>query len=79
MGVFVAHGSIGKLTFARKDAAVWDAVLKDIRASVDVARRVHAKSIGHVRSLWKGRQILTNRCAGDVSDLMTVRFCRRGR
>ncbi len=43
MGVFVAHGSIGKLTFARKDKAVWDSVLKDIRNSIDVARRVNAK------------------------------------
>ncbi|MCG8652083.1 MAG: TIM barrel protein [Pirellulales bacterium] len=43
MGVFVAHGSIGKLTFARKDKTVWDSVLKDIRDSIDVARRVNAK------------------------------------
>ena len=43
MGVFVAHGSIGKLTFARKDKAVWNSVLKDIRDSVEVAKRVNAK------------------------------------
>lgn len=43
MGVFVAHGSIGRVTFARKDEAVWDAVLKDIKASVEVAKRVNAK------------------------------------
>ena len=43
MGVFVAHGSIGKLTFARKDPAVWDAVLKDMRDSVEVAKRVNAR------------------------------------
>lgn len=43
MGVFVAHGSIGRLTFARKDKAVWDSVLKEIRESVEVARRVGAK------------------------------------
>ena len=43
MGVFVAHGSIGRLTFARKDPAVWEAVLKEIRESVEVARRVGAK------------------------------------
>ena len=43
MGIFVAHGSIGKLTFARKDKAVWDSVLSDIRDSIDVARRVNAK------------------------------------
>lgn len=43
MGVFVAHGSIGKPTFVRKDKAVWDSVLKDIRDSVEVAKRVNAK------------------------------------
>jgi len=43
MGVFVAHGSIGKLTFARKDKDVWDAVLKDIQDSIEVAKRVNAK------------------------------------
>ncbi len=43
MGVFVAHGSIGKMTFARKDKAMWDTVLKEIRESIDVAKRVNAK------------------------------------
>ena len=43
MGVFVAHGSIGKVTFTRKDEAVWDAVLKDLKDSLDVAKRVNAK------------------------------------
>ena len=43
MGIFIAHGSIGKLTFAVKDEDVWAAVLKDFRESVDVARRVNAK------------------------------------
>jgi hydroxypyruvate isomerase len=43
MGVFVAHGSIGKLTFAKKDQAVWESVLADLRHSVEVARRVNAK------------------------------------
>lgn len=43
MGVFVAHGSIGRLTFAKKDEATWNVVLKDIRDSVDVARRVGSK------------------------------------
>lgn len=43
MGVFVAHGSIGRLTFARKNPAVWDEVLKDIRDSIEVAKRVNAK------------------------------------
>jgi len=43
MGVFVAHGSIGKLTFARKDKDVWNSVLKDIKDSIEVAKRVNAK------------------------------------
>ncbi len=43
MGVFVAHGSIGRLTFAKKDNQVWDAVLKDMHVAVEVARRVNAK------------------------------------
>ena len=43
MGVFVAHGSIGKVTFARKDKAVWETVLQDIRDSIEVAKRVNAK------------------------------------
>lgn len=43
MGVFVAHGSIGKTTFTRKDKDVWDSVLKEIKESVEVAKRVNAK------------------------------------
>ncbi|HAH48945.1 TIM barrel protein [Gimesia sp.] len=43
MGVFVAHGSIGKTTFTRKDKNVWDSVLKEIKESVEVAKRVNAK------------------------------------
>jgi hydroxypyruvate isomerase len=43
MGVFVAHGSIGKLTFAKKVQAVWDSVLADIRDSLEVAKRCGAK------------------------------------
>jgi hydroxypyruvate isomerase len=43
MGVFVAHGSIGKLTFATEDPAQWDSVLSDIRDSVQVAKRCGAK------------------------------------
>lgn len=42
MGVFVAHGSIGKLTFAVRDEAAQEAVLRDIHDSVEVARRVGA-------------------------------------
>jgi hydroxypyruvate isomerase len=43
MGVFVATGDFGKVTFAGSDKAAHEAVLKDIRDSVDVAKRVNAK------------------------------------
>ena len=43
MGVFVAHASFGKVTFAGSDPAVRDAVVDEIRASVEVAKRVNAK------------------------------------
>lgn len=43
MGVFVATADFGKVTFARKNDAAWDAVLADMRDSVDVAKRVNAK------------------------------------
>jgi hydroxypyruvate isomerase len=43
MGVFVANADFGKVTFAGRDQAVREAVLADIRASVDVAQRVNAK------------------------------------
>ena len=43
MGVFVAHGSIGQATFVKKDNAVWDSVLQDMKDSIEVAKRVNAK------------------------------------
>jgi hydroxypyruvate isomerase len=45
MGVFVAAGAgaFDKVTFAGDDKAAWDAVLAEIRESVDVAKRVRAK------------------------------------
>jgi len=43
MGVFVAHGSIGRTTFVRKDNGIWASVLQDIRDSIEVAKRVNAK------------------------------------
>ena len=43
MCVFVAHGSIGRTTFVRKDNGVWESVLQDIRDSIEVAKRVNAK------------------------------------
>ena len=43
MGVFVANADFGKVTFARKKDDAWDAVLADMRSSVEVAKRVNAK------------------------------------
>ena len=38
-GVFVAHGSIGKQTFTVKNEDVWNGVIKEIKDSVEVAKR----------------------------------------
>jgi hydroxypyruvate isomerase len=43
MGVFVAHGNFGKVSFAGSDREARDQVVKDIEASVEVAKRVNAK------------------------------------
>jgi hydroxypyruvate isomerase len=43
MGIFVCHGDFGKVTFAGRDEAAREAVVKDIRDSVDVAKRVNAR------------------------------------
>jgi hydroxypyruvate isomerase len=45
MGVFVAAGAgaFDKVTFAGDDTDVWDSVLKEIRESVEVAKRIRAK------------------------------------
>jgi hydroxypyruvate isomerase len=43
MGVFVASATFSDVTFAKKDQAVWDQILKDIKESIEVAKRVNAK------------------------------------
>ena len=43
MGVFVAHASFGQPTFVKKKKDVWESVLSDMKASVEVAKRVNAK------------------------------------
>lgn len=43
MGVFVAHADFGKVTFASSRADVREAILAEIRASVETAKRVNAK------------------------------------
>lgn len=43
MGVFVAHASFGRPTFAKKDEKVWESVLKDMKDSIAVAKRLNAK------------------------------------
>jgi hydroxypyruvate isomerase len=54
MGVFVATGDFGRVTFAGNDQSAHDQVLKDIRESVDVAKRVNARWMtvvpGHVNN-----------------------------
>ena len=43
MGVFVAHGEFGEVTFASDPAAVRSRIEADMRAAVEVAKRVRAK------------------------------------
>lgn len=43
MGVFVAHGDFGKVTFAGNDDNARARVVEDIKESVEVAKRVNAK------------------------------------
>jgi hydroxypyruvate isomerase len=43
MGVFVATATFTDVTFAGNDESVWEGVLKDIRDSVEVAKRVNAQ------------------------------------
>lgn len=43
MGVFVATVTFTDVTFAGRDSAAREAVLKDVRESVEVAKRVNAK------------------------------------
>ena len=43
MGVFVAHASANKPTFAVKKEDVWQSVLNDMKSSIEVAKRVNAK------------------------------------
>jgi hydroxypyruvate isomerase len=43
MGVFVATGDLGKITFTVRDNNVWDGILKECRDSVEVAKRLNAK------------------------------------
>ena len=43
MGVFVATGSFSDVTFAGDDEDAKQAVLKDIKAAIEIAKRVNAK------------------------------------
>ncbi|MEM7144191.1 MAG: TIM barrel protein [Verrucomicrobiota bacterium] len=43
MGVFVAYASFDQPTFAVKNEDTWTAILDQIRASIDIAKRVNAK------------------------------------
>ena len=52
MGVFVATATFKEVTFAGDDQAAREAVLKDIRDSVEVAKRVRAKWMTVVPGLY---------------------------
>ncbi len=58
MGVFVATATFKEVTFAGDDKAAREAVLKDIRDSVEVAKRVRAKwmtvvpGLSHPKLAW---------------------------
>ncbi|MFH5803681.1 hydroxypyruvate isomerase family protein [Alienimonas sp. DA493] len=43
MGVFVAYANFASPTFARRDDATWDAIVKQVKDSVAIAKRVGAK------------------------------------
>jgi hydroxypyruvate isomerase len=43
MGIFVCHADMGRVTFAGRDEDARNKVVEDIKASVDVAKRVNAK------------------------------------
>ncbi len=43
MGVFVAHGDFAAESFVKRDPAVRDALVKEMHAAVEVAKRVDAK------------------------------------
>jgi hydroxypyruvate isomerase len=52
MGVFVATATFKEVTFCGRDQAAWDGVLKDIRDSVEVAKRVNVKWMTVVPGLY---------------------------
>ena len=55
MGVFVATVSFTEVTFARKDKNAWDKVLKDIKDSVEVAKRCNVKWMTVVPGLYDSK------------------------
>ncbi|MCG8448949.1 MAG: TIM barrel protein [Pirellulales bacterium] len=56
MGVFVAHGNFGRVTFAGNNKGEREKVLHDIRGSVEVAKRVNAKWMTVVPDRFDERQ-----------------------
>jgi hydroxypyruvate isomerase len=71
MGVFVATGTFSEVTFAKKDPAVWDKVLKDIKDSVEVARRVNHKWMTVVPGIYD------TRLAWDYQTANTIELLKR--
>lgn len=55
MGVFVAAGNHKDLSFASSDPAAREGLLADIRASIDVARRVRATWMTVVPGTWDAK------------------------
>lgn len=43
MGIFVAHGDFAAQSFVKRDPAIREALVKDMHAAVEVAKRVNAK------------------------------------
>ncbi len=55
MGVFVAHGDFGKVTFAGRDKNLRAQVLQEVKDSVEVAKRVNAKWMTVVPDAYSDR------------------------
>lgn len=55
MGVFVATATFSDVTFAKKNQAVWDNVLKAIKDSVEVAKRVNTRWMTVVPGVYDTR------------------------
>ena len=71
MGVFVATGSFKNVTFAKKSREEWDIILKDIKDSVQVAKRVNAKWMTVVPGIYD------TKLAWDYQTANTIELLKR--